>query len=47
MLTAIACSFNISRLPSHMPMACHESVFWMGEGDAEERMKERGTFGMF
>ncbi len=47
MLTAITCSSNISILRSHMPMACQELVFWMGEGDAEKRMKERGAFGMF
>ncbi len=44
---AIASSSNITILRSHMPMAYHELVFWMGEGDAEERMKERGAFGMF
>ncbi len=47
MLIAIASSSNITILRSHMPMACQELVFWMGEGDTEKRMKERGTFGMF
>ncbi len=38
---------NITRLPNQMPMACQDHTFWMGEGDAEKRMKERGSFGMF
>ncbi len=47
MLIAIASSSNITILRSHMPMACQELVFWMGEGDTEKRMKERGALVCF
>ncbi len=34
-------SSNITRLAIHMPMACHEFVHWLREGDREERKKEK------
>jgi hypothetical protein len=32
---------NITRLSLVMPMVYEEFVFWIGEGDREERKKER------
>jgi hypothetical protein len=39
LLIADANNYNIIRPPQPMPMACQEFVFWIGEGDREERKK--------